>query len=81
MEPVRAVVLRIAALVLTSCSTADRPVETPYGVRLAESAGPLFITPEPVSQGSWDFGNVDTPDAATNTQTSSVQIPAGFHRR
>ena len=81
MVLIRAVVLCIAALVLTSCSTADRPVETPYGERLAESAGPLFITPEPVSQGSWDFENVDTLDAATNTQTANVQIPAGFHRR
>jgi hypothetical protein len=81
MEPIRAVVLRIAPLVLTSCSTADRPVETPYGERLADSAGQLFIIPEPVSQGSWDLENVDTPDAATNTQTSNVHIPAGFHRR
>ena len=81
MVLIRPVVLCIAALVLTSCSTAERPVERPYGKRLAESAGPLFITPEPVSQGSWDFENVDTPDAATNTQTANVQIPAGFHRR
>jgi hypothetical protein len=80
MVLIRPVVLCIAALVLTSCSTADRPVERPYGERLAESAGPLF-PPELVSQGSWNFENVDTPDAATNTQTANVQAPAGFHRR